>query len=54
MDKLKKRIGREVESLADDLFAVSDFLLANPEIAYQEFNSTLAILSEPKCSKSDV
>ena len=39
MDKLKKRIGREVESLADDLFAVSDFLLANPEIAYQEFKA---------------
>jgi hypothetical protein len=32
MDKLKERIGREVESLADGLFAVSDFLLANPEI----------------------
>ena len=39
MDKLKERIGREVESLADDLFAVSDFLLANPEIAYQEFKA---------------
>ena len=39
MDKLKERIGREVESLADGLFAVSDFLLANPEIAYQEFKA---------------
>ena len=39
MDKPKERIGREVESLADDLFAVSDFLLANPEIAYQEFKA---------------
>jgi len=26
MDKLKKQIGREAESLADDLFAVNDFL----------------------------
>jgi len=39
MDKLKERIGREVESLADGLFAVSDFLLTNPEIAYQEFKA---------------
>ena len=39
MDKPKERIGREVESLADDLFAVSDFLLANPETAYQEFKA---------------
>ncbi len=39
MDKPKEQIGREVESLADDLFAVSDFLLANPEIAYQEFKA---------------
>ena len=39
MDKLKERIGQEVESLADDLFAISDFLLANPEIAYQEFKA---------------
>ena len=37
MDKLKERIGHEVESLADELFAVSDFLLENPEIAYEEF-----------------
>ena len=39
MDKSKARIDREVESLADELFAVSDFLLANPEIAYQEFKA---------------
>jgi metal-dependent amidase/aminoacylase/carboxypeptidase family protein len=39
MNKLKERIGQEVESLADDLFSVSDFLLANPEIAYQEFKA---------------
>jgi len=39
MDKSKERIDREVESLADELFAVSDFLLANPEIAYEEFKA---------------
>jgi amidohydrolase len=39
MDKSKARIDREVESLADELSAVSDFLLANPEIAYQEFKA---------------
>ena len=39
MDKSKERIGREVESLSDELFAVSDFLLKNPETAYQEFKA---------------
>ena len=39
MDKSKAIIDREVESLADELFAVSDFLLANPEIAYEEFKA---------------
>ena len=39
MDKTKERIGREVESLADELFAVSDFLLENPETAYEEFKA---------------
>ena len=39
MDKLKERICREVESLAEDLFAVSDYLLANPETAYREFKA---------------
>jgi amidohydrolase len=39
MDKPKERISLEVESLADELFAVSDFLLENPEIAYQEFKA---------------
>jgi amidohydrolase len=39
MDKPKERIGLEVESLADELYAVSDFLLENPEIAYQEFKA---------------
>jgi amidohydrolase len=39
IDKIKEQIGHEVESLADELFAVSDFLLANPEIAYQEYKA---------------
>ena len=39
MDKSKERIGREVESLADELFAVSNFLLENPETAYEEFKA---------------
>jgi amidohydrolase len=39
MEKPKEQIGLEVESLADELFAVSDFLLENPEIAYQEFKA---------------
>ncbi len=39
MDKSKARIDREVESLADELFAVSDFLLENPETAYKEFKA---------------
>ena len=39
MDKTKEQIGFEVDSLADELFAVSDFLLANPEIAYHEFKA---------------
>ena len=32
MDKPKERIGREFGSLADELFAVSDFLLENPAV----------------------
>jgi amidohydrolase len=39
MDKSKTRIGREIESLAEELFAVSDFLLENPETAYEEFKA---------------
>jgi amidohydrolase len=39
MDKPKERIDLEVESLADELFAVSDFLLENPEIAYEEIKA---------------
>ena len=36
MGSIKDHIDREVESLAEKLYAVSDFLLANPETAYQE------------------
>ncbi len=39
MDKIKLQIDREVESLSDELFAVSEFLLQNPETAYQEFKA---------------
>ncbi|MGD9045642.1 MAG: M20 family metallopeptidase [Desulfobacterales bacterium] len=39
MDQTKAQIGREVESLAQDMFALSDFLKANPETAYQEFKA---------------
>ena len=39
MDHIKEQIGREVETLAQDLFAISDFLKANPETAYQEFKA---------------
>lgn len=39
MTRTKDQIGQEIDSLADDLFAVSDFLLANPETAFQEFKA---------------
>ena len=39
MDQTKAQIGREVESLAQDLFAISEFLKANPETAYKEFKA---------------
>jgi amidohydrolase len=39
MDKIKAQIGPEVEKLAPDLFAISEFLKANPETAYQEFKA---------------
>ncbi|UCF89829.1 MAG: amidohydrolase, partial [Desulfobacterales bacterium] len=39
MDQIKEQIGREVETLGQDLFAISDFLKANPETAYQEFKA---------------
>jgi len=39
MDPVKFRICAEVDSLAGDLFAVSEFLYKNPEIGYQEFKA---------------
>ena len=39
MDTIKAQIGPEVEKLAGDLFAISEFLKANPETAYQEFKA---------------
>lgn len=36
MDRIMLQIAEEVEALAEDLFAISDYLLANPELAYQE------------------
>ena len=39
MDNPKGQIGLVVESLSDELFAVSDFLLENPETAYEEFKA---------------
>lgn len=39
MDSPKKRLSAEVETLAGDLYAVSEFLYKNPEIGYQEFKA---------------
>ncbi len=39
MDETKERICREVDALLKDLSAISDFLLANPEVAYQELKA---------------
>ena len=39
MDSQKKRLSAEVEALAGDLYAVSEFLYQNPEIGYQEFKA---------------
>jgi metal-dependent amidase/aminoacylase/carboxypeptidase family protein len=39
MDSQKKRLSAEVEALAGDLYAVSEFLYKNPEIGYQEFKA---------------
>ena len=39
MDQIKEQIGPAVENLGGDLFAISGFLKANPEIAYQEFKA---------------
>jgi amidohydrolase len=39
MEEIKARIDQEVTLLAEDLFAVSDYLMANPELAYKEFKA---------------
>jgi aminobenzoyl-glutamate utilization protein B len=37
MEPSKSRICAEVDTLAKDLYAVSEFLYNNPEIGFQEF-----------------
>ena len=39
MDSQKARLSEEVEALAGDLYAVSEFLYKNPEIGFQEFKA---------------
>ncbi|MBC8159462.1 MAG: M20 family metallopeptidase [Alphaproteobacteria bacterium] len=39
MDAKKEQIGQAVDALAEDLFAVSKYLLENPETAYEEFKA---------------
>ena len=39
MDQTKEQIGAEVEALSQNLFAISDFLKAHPETAYQEIKA---------------
>jgi len=39
MDPTKVRLVAEVEALREDLYAISDFLYHNPEIAFQEFKA---------------
>ena len=39
MDSKKARLSAEVEALAGDLYAVSEFLYQNPEIGFQEFKA---------------
>jgi metal-dependent amidase/aminoacylase/carboxypeptidase family protein len=39
MDKIKAQICGEVDSLAQDMYDISDFLIANPETAYQEYKA---------------
>ncbi len=45
MDAPKQAISREIDKLADDILAISHYLLANPETAYEEYKSC-AYLSE--------
>ena len=39
MEPRKSRICAEVDTLARDLYAVSEYLYHNPEIGYQEFKA---------------
>jgi amidohydrolase len=39
MDSIKAQIISEVDALAQDMFAISDFLKANPETAYREYKA---------------
>lgn len=39
MDSTKEQICSEVDALAQDMYAISDYLKANPETAYQEYKA---------------
>jgi metal-dependent amidase/aminoacylase/carboxypeptidase family protein len=39
MDNNKEILCKEIDSLTNELFGVSDYLLENPETAYQEFKA---------------
>jgi len=39
MDEAKEKICKEVDALTDDLYAINDWLMENPETAYQEFKA---------------
>ena len=39
MDNNKELLCKEIDSLANELFGISDYLLENPETAYQEFKA---------------
>jgi amidohydrolase len=43
---LKEAIGRRIDELAQDLFAVSDYIHANPELAHQEFKAQARLVQE--------
>ena len=39
MNEIKAQIGREVDALADELYAVNDYLFDNPELGFKEFKA---------------
>ena len=39
MDSVKTHISSEIETLAQDMYDISDFIKANPETAYQEYKA---------------